>query len=91
VKNEFFEFLGSKLLLFSIIFSNFFGPKNSKNSFQHLNFLIINDMCLDFFGSKNSKKTHHAFLATKPSNTFSIPFQKVLEGLVKNGEVNRRI
>ena len=27
----------------------------------------------------------YAFLATKPSNTFSMAFEKVLEGLVKNG------
>ena len=30
----------------------------------------------------------YAFLATKPSNTFSMAFEKVLEGLVKNGGVN---
>ena len=34
------------------------------------------------------KPRGHGFLATRPSNTFSLAFQKVLEGLVKKSHLS---
>jgi hypothetical protein len=91
-ENEFFEFLDSKLLIFSVIYSTFFGPKNSKNSFWHLNCLIISDISFAFWAQKTQKKlkkTHYSLLYVT-TNTLTLciscyeAFQHFFESHVKS-------